>query len=688
MINYKNINVTCYEKSEQFNFAFNLIKAAVDFSCFSDELNIILVKTDILKEQEYSTTFINDNTIEISYTYINGMMYALIDIADQIKLYKTMKGFKTGKVSPYIKSRGVKLNIPLDARTPSYSDESDSAQLNMENMWDFEFWKTYFDELAKNKYNAFSFWTFALFPSLVIVDDYPLASLDDVKKTTRQIRSTNEGIGISTPENLASLVTVKKITIEEKIKFWQSVMEYAASRCVEFYVFTWNVFDHGLEGNPYGIDDRLDNPITEDYFKKATKALIEAYPLLRGLGVTTGEKMSRDFKTDAAWLRRTYGIGVENAITDNPTRKFKFIHRLQYTNIETILDEYKDFKAEFEVSVKYSQAHMHAAVKPTFTDSTLKSLPNEMGFWLTVRNDDIYMTRLGDPKFAREYIKNMPKGSLDGFFMGSDGYTMGREYISRDKNIYGKLLLEKMWYNFAIWGKTAFSPDTDFDYFKKLLSTTFKEEICDKLFEAWSTASSHLCDIQSSHWRNWDWGWYPEACCEFYPKHWTVWFDDINSFMEREAEEGTDKISVPDYCESIANNEVLKGVSPLTVAKRVQENALKTFVLVDEIENCGDESSEFIQTISDIKALNYLGYYYGLKMEAAIELRLYKLLNDTQKKEKAIILLTKAKDAWCNYSSILGANYIPQYLTRFKMVMDIERFNINAQYDIMLASEY
>ena len=50
--------------------------------------------------------------------------------------------------------------------------------------------------------------------------------------------------------------------------------------------------------------------------------------------------------------------------------------------------------------------------------------------WLTVRNDDIYTFRLGDPAYARDYILHMPgPDKMAGFYMGPDGYFWGREFL-------------------------------------------------------------------------------------------------------------------------------------------------------------------------------------------------------------------------------------------------------------------
>ena len=54
------------------------------------------------------------------------------------------------------------------------------------------------------------------------------------------------------PAMLAHLETLKKMTIDEKIRFWREVMQYAHDRGIEVYLFTWNIFVWGAEGK-YGI---------------------------------------------------------------------------------------------------------------------------------------------------------------------------------------------------------------------------------------------------------------------------------------------------------------------------------------------------------------------------------------------------------------------------------------------------
>ena len=97
-----------------------------------------------------------------------------------------LDGVKETIQNPYMKMRGTKFNIPLDVRTPSYSDVSDAAQKNMLEMWNFDFWKEYIDSLARYRYNYISLWSMHPFPSLVKVPEYPDVALDDVRQSTVQ----------------------------------------------------------------------------------------------------------------------------------------------------------------------------------------------------------------------------------------------------------------------------------------------------------------------------------------------------------------------------------------------------------------------------------------------------------------------------------------------------------------------
>lgn len=56
-----------------------------------------------------------------------GAMYGGLDVAEAIRT-GALDSLKDSDHRPHVKQRGIKFNIPLDLRTPSYSDCSDAAR--------------------------------------------------------------------------------------------------------------------------------------------------------------------------------------------------------------------------------------------------------------------------------------------------------------------------------------------------------------------------------------------------------------------------------------------------------------------------------------------------------------------------------------------------------------------------------
>ena len=149
-------------------------------------------------------------------------MYGGLELAEQVSLYG-LDGVKECTQNPYMETRGTKFNIPLDARNPSYTDPCDAAQVNIPEMWSMDFWKEYIDNLARYRYNYISLWNLHPFPSMVSVPGYEDVALEDVHRSTVDWKEyySGMGVGFTDPEILANPEIVKKMSMDEKIAFWQ-----------------------------------------------------------------------------------------------------------------------------------------------------------------------------------------------------------------------------------------------------------------------------------------------------------------------------------------------------------------------------------------------------------------------------------------------------------------------------------
>ncbi|WP_274651290.1 hypothetical protein [Paenibacillus humicola] len=625
-----------------------------------------------------------------------GAMYGGLDVADSINAGTSVVNLLNKSSKPHIAGRGIKFNLPLDARTPSYSDNGDSAQHNIPEMWSMDFWKEFLDDMALYRYNALSLWNLHPFPSMVRVPEYPDIALSDVKRTTVPIQASLMGTDMSTEKTLASLETVRVMSIEEKVDFWREVMQHAKNRNIEVFIITWNMFTYGTEGNSYGISCAQDNETTVDYFRASVRALLDSYPLLAGIGVTAGENMKHgEPLANEDWLWRTYGEGVMDIKRKDPSRKIRFIHRAHQSALSTIDRAFAAYPDTFDYSYKYSLAHMYSSAHPPFIYQTsgykelegsfLTELPEGRKTWLTVRDDDYYYFRWGDPTFARQYILNMPPAEqLAGFYMGPDGVVWGREFVSTEPDTPRQSIIRKRWYSFMLWGRLAYEPTLPDSCFERQLAFRFPEAPSHALLEAWSAASRILPLVTTFHWEenHLDFQWYPEAC--YSNPRIAKGFHTVEHFINDAPMPGSGLMSIPDYCAHLSGNRALDGITPERVAQDLREYAERALQLAGGIDPGDDKQLRL--TLGDLRAMAYLGRYYAAKISGALQLCLFRQTDDPSCQAQAVAHLRSASEHWQDYVAQTVSQYVPQQLTRQGWnVVDIAALQARVDEDIAIA---
>ena len=617
----------------------------------------------------------------------SGAMYGGLDIAEAIRT-GTLDSLKESDNKPHIAKRGIKFNIPLDLRTPSYTDCSDAAQANIPEVWERDFWIDYLNAMARHRYNVLSLWSLHPFPSMVKVPEFPEVALDDVWRNCAKLDDTFSfsGSDMVRPAMLADHEVVKRITMDEKIEFWRWVMQQAADRGITLYVFTWNVFTFGAEGK-HGITNDMANDKTKAYFRASVREIVKTYPLLGGMGITAGEGMPHDMdsKVKEAWLWDTYGEGVRDALKDEPKREFGMIHRFHWTAQSDILDAFKGYPGPFEFSFKYSVAHMYSITKPPFIQPLLENLAPGRKTWLTVRNDDIYTFRFGDPAYAREYILNMPPpDKMAGFYMGPDGYCWGREFLDRHP-APGKrpLVMEKQWYSFMLWGRLAYDPTLPDSYFEQMLAARHPAASSPHLFSALQSASQIMPLITRLFWGDIDLKWYPEACWS-HPRSKGNGFYTVQHFMEGSAMPGAEVLCIRDWRSRLIARQLMAETTPLGIAAALDRAAAETFTSLKSLRETAKADLELQKNVNDCEAFAWLGRYYAAKIRGACSLALFDANSDSHEHATALRHLTEALSHWKHYASIRDAHYLPALYNRVGYV-DITALTEKVAADIAAA---
>jgi len=617
----------------------------------------------------------------------NGAMYGGLDVAEAIRI-GTLNELAEGVRRPFIERRGIKFNIPLDVRTPSYSDNGDSFQANIPEVWSTAFWHEFLDEMARHRYNVLTLWNLHPFPSLVRVPEFPEIALDDVWRTRLRLDDTfsMSGRDMVRPEMLQDVEIVRRMTIDEKIAFWRHVMQYAQDRGIEVYWFTWNIFVWGTDGK-YGITADRNNPVTIRYFRASVRELVRTYPLLAGIGITAGENMGRDGEglTKEQWLWQTYGEGIRDALAEQPGKQFRLIHRFHMTKLGEILQEFRNYPGPFDFSFKYSIAHMYSIPNPPFIKSALEGMPPGMKTWLTVRNDDIYSFRWGDPDYARAYILNMPgPDRLAGFYMGPDGYCWGREAIDVDGELPRQLVMKKQWYSFLLWGRLSYDPQLSNDHFRKILAARFPEVPSDQLFAAWVEASQVFPYITRFFWGDIDLRWFPEACTRHpAPKG----FYTVKDFILGETMPGSGVLSIREWLSQGEKAGETAGVTPLQIAETLETHSREALRLLKELKPKEKPRRELQRTLGDLEAMAYLGQYYSAKIRGAVALAEFDRDGKPEQQEAAVKHLEIALAHWKHYADIAHSQYNPQLLNRIGFV-NLHEIAGYVEKDIAIAKQW
>jgi len=630
--------------------------------------------------------------VRIRSTNAAGAMYGGLELAEQIRT-RGIERLVEIRRNPYMPLRGTKFNLPLDLRTPSYSDMSDSAQENIATVWDFDFWRTYLDQLARDRYNMVTLWNLHPFPSMVKVPEFPDVALNDVWRSKIEFDEdySTRTIGLVTPAMLADKEVLKSLTIDQKIDFWRRVMAYAHDRNIAIHLVTWNVYTYGVDGK-YGITDAIDNPQTRDYFRASVREMFRTYPQLAGIGLTVGENMGEaSFQAKEDWALATYGRGMLDAARAEPGRQFRLIHRQHEAGAADIAATFAPVIAQpnvdFVFSFKYAQAHVLSSTKQTFHAGYLESLGALKTLW-TLRNDDALMFRWAAPDFVREFVRNIPYEKSLGYYYGSDMWVWGREFLDLKPASPRQLEIDKHWLPFLLWGRLGYDPSLDNERIAALVAQRFPGVEGAKLLAAWQDASMIYPLVTGFHWGALDFQWYIEGSrSRPAPAKTASGFHSVETFINQPVHPGTDNISIPDFVVGTAKGELPPGTTPPQLALKIDARAdaalapLTAFLRAPPAQN----NTELAATLEDIRAMALLGKYYAAKIRGATSLALFRSTNLVAHQAEAVQQLTAAAGFWKDYTRRTAARYRNPVWTNRVGLVDWRELDSEADHDVEIA---
>jgi hypothetical protein len=624
-----------------------------------------------------------------------GLSYGGLDVAEALSM-NTFYALEKADYEPYVSERGIKFNIPLDARTPSYADASDSGQAALADVWNLDFWREYFDEMARQRLNTLSLWNLHPFPSLVTVPEFPAVALTDVKRTLVPYESTDlrghdiwDAKDMGGPDNLS---VVKTMSPAEKTMFWNQVIDLADARGVSVYWFTWNIHTDGLEGNPYGIIEDSEeaakkqlSEVTKHYFRASVRALLTSMPKLAGIGVTAGEQMDGKVSNKAQWLADTYGEamndvrvgytakkpdGSDVVVAPSPTRSLRLINRLHEVSYGEIKKSFGKFADNLilETSHKYSVAHTIGTTKPTFKLGHINEAPDGDQVWLTVRFDSQYNARWADYDFVKAWVDHLPnklnsenEPRIRGFYMGPDGYVWARRPNAKNSPA-GQLDIRRWWHTQYLFSRLSYNKNLSKTYFDQLVAARLNISVATatSLNQGLAHASRITPWLLRYFWEGGnDFQFFPEACITI-KRFLTVKRFSENKPMGKGDGNGQSVLTMTDFCKA-----ELKGETPINIADKIENEVNAALAAINGI-TANETQLELQQTLADIRISAAMGSYYMAKFRGARALKYSELdsANKDQHQKKAVAHLTDALARWKEYAALSGQHYYPMWQNR------------------------
>jgi hypothetical protein len=577
-----------------------------------------------------------------------GAMYGVLDVAEQIRLGTPLERIAEARVSPPMGFRALKFNLPFAAYRTSLALEQHAAVCK-----DLNFWESFLDMMAENRFNALTLWSLHPFHYLV------------------RSRSFPEACPFSESE------------MAEWRQLWKGILAMAKERAIETYILNWNIFvspefarAHSVarwseSWSHYG-PDAATNEIVIRYTRESVTQVIDEYPDLTGLGVTLGERMGgMTPEARREWLDQTFFAGIADA-----KRPIKFIYRAPLSSNTgsggaTSEENDRRTRSQIErltnhiiapvlVEFKHNWSHAHSSPDlfivhgGKLSDAYWNPPPaNHKVVW-TMRNEDLFLLRWGQPDFVREFERGKRQDYVGGAIIGSECYIPALDYLSKaGPHKTGRYAFERQWLFYAVWGRVLFDPATPDSRFEAMLDHRFGRGTGRDLLSAWKLASRIPLHFASFHRGEWDGSLYTEGFSSWRDNAERRFFD-INTFITHPVLDTKRYLNIADF---VRTGQAPQGVyTPEDLAQVLDRTTAAAAALVDGFRDARARNPGLDCELTDIEAWCAFGEYFAAKLRAGVSLATARARNDASRQQSAIDHLQKGVAHWKRLAE-LGAKF-------------------------------
>ena len=602
-----------------------------------------------IKPEGFSLCKLAHGRLALLSTDRTGAMYGMLHIAEQLQMGRTLHTLNEQSINPPVGFRGIKFNLPWN----SYRTD-ESLQLHESTVRDLNYWKRFLDMMAENRFNALTLWNLHPFTYMIRSKNFPEAC----------------------PFSDAELGAWQE--------FWHGLLTMASDRGIKTYIINWNIFvsdafarKHGVaaycrddyEGKNF-IGEGDYSPLIQQYNRESVAQLIEEYPELTGFGVSQNERMEGvPEQVWQDWIVNTYFDVVGRA-----NRKVEFIVRAHTHPTPEMtrraIEENAYRLGAVYVDVKFNWSHAHATPDLMYIHGGSRSkalwepAPKNYKVIYTMRNEDFFVLRWGEPDFIREVMKRNGQDYVGGFLIGSETYIPGKEYMTKPgKHLTWKYAFEKQWLFYQVWGRIMYHPGVKDDVFANAFNRKYGITYGDRVIEAHKLADKMPLALASFYAASWDFTLYSEGFLANAPSRSRCLYDSLSPFISvNEIIEtttlDTNLVSIKDFVNG-------KGIgpdkkNPLQLADELSHNAKRALSLLQSHETA---DPTLTHEIDDIKTWAHLSLYFSDKLKGGTALEQFRASGDTRKQKESVQYLEAALKEWEQVVAITGRYFDDMSLT-------------------------
>jgi len=611
--------------------------------------------------ESYAVSIPSSNAVVVKGSDATGAMYGALDLAEQISWAEgddLVGQIKARSQSPYLQVRGI-----------NYFLTTQDIDLPGGAFWSDEFWKEFFDMMARDRYNFLDIHG----PCEAVTVGFPdgfcyFVHLPDFPKI---------GVGAErAAKNMARFREIIHMAAERGVKV--GYMNYSS----EPFYGAWQT-------RRFGVDQRwtpdtqkylTDPAAVQKYTREAAGVFLKQVPNLWMFGFRIGESgQPEDF------YKKTY----LEALKDAPA-KLKIYLRTWIANPEKVLEIGSSAKQHLYIEPKYNGEHLglpYQAVlggrqyPPSGSFENYTDYPRNYSIiWQIRAHGTTRVFYWMSPEFARRTVRSCKFGGGVGFSMEQmNAYCPEPDYLHNNPKInhhFYKWMFQRYWTWNLVWGRTAYDPDVSDCVFLDAFISRFGPKAGPLAYKALVESSKIVPFIYSYHNIGLD---HQNFAPEFETgdhafgarsRMWTgsrlvPYGGNNEDFLHVNALDRRSMASPKVYIDDLMKGRASGKMGPFAAAAYLASAAQSSETQIKEAASLDPSSAENFDCMRrDIDEVAWLGRYYGDRIRSVTHLGFYLDTYAHPQLTAAYADLEHALADWDHLSRVTEEHYgyVPEYI--------------------------